>query len=118
MGTESPQLTGPRRQFSEHVSIIAQVSGFVCTLNTSGRRLQVSGVFQTYLVWDSILKENSWELWATILLGIAMVGTRVVAGLVRKNMTDTRANALRNVGWVVLVTQSLTMVSTSICAHF
>jgi hypothetical protein len=75
--------------------------------------VQVSGVFQTYLVWDSILKENSWELWATILLGIAMTGTRVVAGLIHKNMTDPRAERLRNVGWAVLVTQSLTMVSLS-----
>jgi len=70
----------------------------------------VSGVFQTYLVWDAILKENSWELWATILLGLAMVATRVVAGIIRKDVTDPRAVALRNVGWAVLVTQSLTMV--------
>ncbi len=71
---------------------------------------QVSGVFQTYLVWDAILKENSWELWATILLGLAMVATRVVAGIIRKDVTDSHAVALRNVGWAVLVTQSLTMV--------
>ena len=73
----------------------------------------MSGVFQTYLVWDSILKENSWELWATILLGLAMTATRVVAGLIRKDVTDSRAAALRNVGWAVLVMQSLTMARPS-----
>ena len=71
-------------------------------------------MFQTYLVWDAILKENSWELWATILLGLAMVATRVVAGIIRKDVTDSHAVALRNVGWAVLVTQSLTMVR-SLC---
>ena len=76
---------------------------------------QVSGVFQTYLVWDAILKENSWELWATILLGLAMTATRVVAGLIRKDVEDSRAVALRNVGWAVLVTQSLTMVRSIPC---
>lgn len=69
-------------------------------------------MFQTYLVWDAILKENSWELWATILLGLAMTGTRVVAGLIQKDVTDSTAINLRHAGWAVLVTQSLTMVRT------
>lgn len=69
---------------------------------------QITGVFLTYLVWDAVLLENTTQLFASMLLALAISAARIVANSVGKETQNFKGQA---VGWFILIMHAITIVS-------
>jgi hypothetical protein len=73
-----------------------------------GDWLQITGVFLTYLVWDAVLLENTTQLFASMLLALAISAARIVSNSVGKEALNFKGQA---VGWFILIMHAITIVS-------
>lgn len=71
---------------------------------------QITGVFLTYLVWDAVLLENTTQLFASMLLALAISAARIVSNSVGKETQNFKGQA---VGWFILIMHAITIVSLS-----
>ncbi len=76
-------------------------------------------MFLTYLVWDAVLLENTTQLFASMLLALAISAARIVANSVGKETLTFKGQAL---GWFILIMHGITIVSRealrdAVCRH-
>ena len=65
-------------------------------------------MFLTYLVWDAVLLENTTQLFASMLLALAISAARIVSNSVGKETQNFKGQA---VGWFILIMHAITIVS-------
>lgn len=75
--------------------------------------MQITGVFLTYLVWDAVLLENTTQLFASMLLALAISAARIVSNSVGKEALNFKGQA---VGWFILIMHAITIVSCAMSA--